>query len=486
MYFKHYKFRIMKIAILSFILFFQITFLCAQNVIIVNDSSQYGFERPRIVLLDNNVPFVIWGKPSASSKVFGSKLQGASFTSPIQISPDTMNPRVGSVDGPNVVSYKDSLYVVWGNQDPSNHHIFLNRSTDGGNSFGQPIQVDSLPSGENIEYPGVSISNDGTLGLYFIRSNSSWLNPRQSLIRSYDRGNNFTGDSVINTFSPGVPCECCQASMEMVDSNWVFYYRNNVSNVRNNYSLLSTNYGSTFNNVYEMDAIDWTINACPSSGPEGHISGNQSFTAWMSKATGRSRIWYNRLNISLGTTNTAQMIDSASTGLYNQNYPSVAGNGDTIAVVWEDNRYSTLNTFASVSIDGGQTFSSSILLSDTSISSSFRTPDVAYANGLFHFVWKKYNTVYYKSMTLPQVLSVADNKIINSNVRLYPNPTNGKLTIDSDVAINNINVLDLAGRIVQTYSPMSNTINVGDLVNGVYFIQLIGDENVITKKLVKN
>ena len=271
----------MKTILLSLVLLTQVTFCYSQTTIIVNDSSQYGFERPRITLLDNNVPFVIWGKPSASSKIFGAKLQGGSFTSPIQISPGSMNPRVGSVDGPNIVSNKDSIYVIWNNLVSTNHHVFLNRSTDGGNSFSSVIQTDSLYASENIEYPGISISNDGTLGIYFIKSEPNWSNPRQSLIRSYDRGNTFTKDSVINTFASGEACECCQASMEMVDNTWIFYYRNNDANVRNSFSLLSTDYGSTFNGVYEMDAIDWVINGCPSTGPEGHITGTHSFSAWM-------------------------------------------------------------------------------------------------------------------------------------------------------------------------------------------------------------
>ena len=169
-----------------------------------------------------------------------------------------------------------------------------------------------------------------------------------------------------------------------------------------------------------------------------------------------------------------------------KNYPAVSGKGDTIAVVWEDSRLGNLNAFASISIDGGLTFSNSILLSDTSINTTYRTPHVAYADGYFHFVWKKPNTVFYKSMTLAQLLSVSENSITKNYAKLYPNPTTGLVTFESSETINKINVLDIRGKIVNSYTPIDNSLNVSHLVNGIYFIQLVGDQNLITKKLVKN
>ena len=161
----------MKQLILIIFLSFQSIFLFSQNTsLVVNDSAQYGFNRPRLALLNNNIPFVLWGKPGSSSKVFGSKLVAGSFTTPIQVVADSMLPRVGTTDGPNVVAHNDSIYVVWGNQSSTNHHVFMNKSTDAGNTFGAAIQTDTVAPGDNIEYPGVSISNNGTLGIYFIRS----------------------------------------------------------------------------------------------------------------------------------------------------------------------------------------------------------------------------------------------------------------------------------------------------------------------------
>ena len=86
----------MKNIILVIFILLQTSFLFSQgNEIIINDDSQYGFSRPRIALLDNDIPFVLWGKTGGSPKVYGANLVGANFSTPVQIVPDSMRPRVG-------------------------------------------------------------------------------------------------------------------------------------------------------------------------------------------------------------------------------------------------------------------------------------------------------------------------------------------------------------------------------------------------------
>jgi hypothetical protein len=74
---------------------------------------------------------------------------------------------------------------------------------------------------------------------------------------------------------------------------------------------------------------------------------------------------------------------------------------------------------------------------------------------------------------------------IISEVQIYPNPTSHQLTIATDLAINEISIIDITGKTVKTIKENTNTINVADLPTGIYFIQFITDEKTITKKLVK-
>lgn len=75
-----------------------------------------------------------------------------------------------------------------------------------------------------------------------------------------------------------------------------------------------------------------------------------------------------------------------------------------------------------------------------------------------------------------------------SHFEIYPNPCDNELTIDGEgfLSIETINIIDIAGKIVKTIIPNTNTINIADLQNGIYFLQLQANSKVITRRFVKN
>jgi len=74
-----------------------------------------------------------------------------------------------------------------------------------------------------------------------------------------------------------------------------------------------------------------------------------------------------------------------------------------------------------------------------------------------------------------------DSPSIENDLKIYPNPTSNYLTIESDLNYHTINIYNLSGKIVKT-TERNNQILVSDLSKGLYFIQLVADKNVITKK----
>jgi len=78
-----------------------------------------------------------------------------------------------------------------------------------------------------------------------------------------------------------------------------------------------------------------------------------------------------------------------------------------------------------------------------------------------------------------------DNELI-----IYPNPVNYELKIESEFKINNVEICDFAGRVVETRLIASlqgaATINVSNLPQGIYLIKIYTDKGVVTKKIVKN
>jgi hypothetical protein len=83
-------------------------------------------------------------------------------------------------------------------------------------------------------------------------------------------------------------------------------------------------------------------------------------------------------------------------------------------------------------------------------------------------------------------LLLSNNEVINNNkTEIYPNPTSNQLSIDTELNINELSIIDITGKIIMETKENTNTINVTDLPSGVYFIKLITDEKLITKKFVK-
>ncbi len=68
---------------------------------------------------------------------------------------------------------------------------------------------------------------------------------------------------------------------------------------------------------------------------------------------------------------------------------------------------------------------------------------------------------------------------------LSPNPTATQLTIATELKIERISVTDITGKSINSFTRKSNTINVADLSNGIYFIKIEGEGQSVVRKFVK-
>jgi hypothetical protein len=73
------------------------------------------------------------------------------------------------------------------------------------------------------------------------------------------------------------------------------------------------------------------------------------------------------------------------------------------------------------------------------------------------------------------------------NLVLYPNPSNGEFTISGEFVKGNVEVTDLAGRVVYTSEIISGaTVKLNDVKSGVYTVKLsAGDKSSIQKITIK-
>ena len=75
-------------------------------------------------------------------------------------------------------------------------------------------------------------------------------------------------------------------------------------------------------------------------------------------------------------------------------------------------------------------------------------------------------------------------------VTLFPNPTTGELTINSEqLTINNVEIFDVYGRKLSSNHLISKSsnlqINISHLPAGIYFVQIRTEQGIISKKVVK-
>ncbi len=118
---------------------------------------------------------------------------------------------------------------------------------------------------------------------------------------------------------------------------------------------------------------------------------------------------------------------------------------------------------------------------------SFDPLAAGYGTFLITYTYTDANTC---SAQAQQTITVgcADLADENKFVRVYPNPSNGKMTIKTDgYAVESINVIDATGRLVMEMMTDSNSVHDLDLSNsseGVYTIVIKTNEMIITERII--
>ena len=77
---------------------------------------------------------------------------------------------------------------------------------------------------------------------------------------------------------------------------------------------------------------------------------------------------------------------------------------------------------------------------------------------------------------------------IESDFSIYPNPSNGIINVQSTERINNVNVYNMIGNLVlvRNISNTQSTLNIENLTNGIYFMELnLSNGSIINSKFIK-
>ncbi len=104
-------------------------------------------------------------------------------------------------------------------------------------------------------------------------------------------------------------------------------------------------------------------------------------------------------------------------------------------------------------------------------------------NGEGYFSFEKIPGFIFNFYNYP--LSVPDSE--KNSFTLFPNPAQDKLFIKSSLSdFDSVSISDINGRIMSKKISVSNEIDVSNLKEGMYFINIESPEGKITKKFIKN
>jgi hypothetical protein len=79
--------------------------------------------------------------------------------------------------------------------------------------------------------------------------------------------------------------------------------------------------------------------------------------------------------------------------------------------------------------------------------------------------------------------SLSNTDFEKEEIVVYPNPTKNRVTINTNKAIKKITIVDLNGRILDTQ--FETTVNLTNLVSGIYFLNIETENRISSKKIIK-
>ena len=283
---------------------------------------------------------------------------------------------------------------------------------------------------------------------------------------------------------------------------------------------LTINYSTTgMENVNACDSYTWHGTTYTTSGTPAYqttnaagcdstvtlnLTVNYSTTGTESITACDSYIWHGTTYTEGGTptyqTTNAGGCDSTVTLNLTINY-STTGTESIIACdsyIWNETTYteSGTSTFQTTNAGGcdstvtlNLTINYSIETYDTVVVNSVELP-YSYngteldATGNYDFTLTTVegcdSIVHLHLTTIPIGIETTE---LNENIRLYPNPTLGKVSVEAD-GIVRIDVFDAVGRLVITFEA-TNIINLSDFESGIYTLRIVLTKGTVVRKVVK-
>lgn len=310
-------------------------------------------------------PNKVTGDPPQDVLVASSDDDGATWSKPVRVN-DT--PGVGNA-GFNTqaritVVGPDEVLVLWPSKETLSKHssayyVMMDRSTDGGKTFGKDRSILSAEGQTSQLYGAVTSAGKKVYAAFLdYRQDVDDSAPRMPIGVGFVSSKN--GGKTFGTTQRAVlrSCECCDNAVA-VDSEGTLYvaYRSQESagpktTIRDVAVVRSYDDGATWSNPAFMGRHNWVFNGCPESGPELDIGQDDVLHGvyWTGK-DGEAGVYYTKSTDGGKTFEDPMVV--ATDDFYPPPYLDLTEGPDGAAwLVWDDRREAEKKVHLGKIVDG--------------------------------------------------------------------------------------------------------------------------------------
>ena len=319
------------------------------------------------------------------------------FTNPINVSDN-----VGDSTNPQMVFSGNSVYITWTDTTSGNSNVFFAKSTDGGESFGKPINIGITNSGDSLS----SISHQGS-NVYVTWQGFVSGNPIIYFTKSADDGVTFEKPIILSDKSKNSAFPQINSPANHVYVSWIEKAEDNSTNI---VFAKSDDSGTSFGKSTSITSSKGNVGI-----PKIASDGDNVYLLWEDNSKGGYEILL------------AKSTDSGSTFATPVNISNNAGSSgapqlvvmkNKIYVAWMDDASKNYEIYFAKSEDSGITFSKPLDISNTSGDSGYAQLNVSGVN--VYVVWTEtisdtnYDIMFAKSfndgISFEKPVNLSDNK----------------------------------------------------------------------------
>lgn len=424
--------------------------------------------RPRITLNNLNYPIITWNKTSNKSVSY-STWNGISFATPSTLTPSGLQADVFTWAGQEIASNKDTAFIVYASLMGTESNVFIHKSIDGGLTFSDTLRVSNIGT-DKARFPTVGINGMGNPVVGFMRMLFDWSEPKYVLSNSMNGGVSFMPDiDASSNLSGNEVCDCCPANITCEGSRQIVTFRDNNTNQRDIRAVISNNHGNSFDTLINVDFNNWILNACPSTGPDAHFGVDSFYTVFATGAVSPMKVYISAMHSSNLQVGSHKIIFSSTE---TQQFPRIAGNLDTIGIVWQQNN-KVMFTYSTSGIAG---LTNAVMVNDSVDLSS--NPDIAFANHTFHIAWQSNSgMVHYRTFDLLGTSGLQN--FASNEINISPNPSSDVWHVDISeqnentfLALYDANGKEIYSKTILANSNQQHKILNSHLQSGNYILKI--------------